>query len=443
MTIPTLLGADDVIGPDLAKLTDIIGTLIDPNAKFNQAMKIAFVQNPELMQKFVDIEKANPGTLKAFGFNDKASDLLSGMQESIPGLQARLLGPKVASELQKEGPTQRTAVSKLATGGETPGQVQADDFSAWFAKEGKVLYEKDPLLFARAARAKFGGGTELEQTTEETQLKAFRKAEKIRSANPMQLVQTLADPTSDLTIDDVNALITPADKQGFNAALQIYLNDRNNDTRLLVKQYGAENDPAFKSALIAARDAFKASGGIGTLTGWFYKLTGGSTRLGTPEPEELSAIQKSLEARQVNVFTNQRINLRKAVEPIVTEIHKGGTESEQLQRIDELNNVLKQNNSPYEAFWNTGNVFGLFNKGLRFRKIGATESTGDMDVLFNGLPPNNENDQKTELTPAQQEISRRLKPMTGAQRIRTIVDIRKRITDKATAEEIIRLGGGE
>lgn len=382
MTIPYLKGADETVGPALSSLADTIGNMINPNAKFNQMMKMAFIQDPGLMQKFVDVEKANPGTLAAFGFSDKASDLLSGMQESIPALKNRLLLPDVAAILQKPA-TRRVAATELATG-KTPGQLEEEDFSEWFTKEGhKLLEQGGPELFMRVARAKWGAGTELEQKKEELQLKAMDRGKQYEGLPPMKLVEKVADPAGGLSTEDLAGILSGPSAEAYGVAQQLYINERNNAIRLLVAKYGGEDDPLFKAQLGAARDAFKASGGVGTLAGWFNRLTG-SNRLGTPSGEELNAINASLKDRQADVSVNQQIKFRQGIEPYITAIHKGGTETEQLQRIGSINKLLETEGSQWQAYWNTGTLG--FGRGLRF-KDKAGNTSADPGVLFSKLPP--------------------------------------------------------
>lgn len=94
MALPTL-GDPNALGQALGSLTDTIGSLVKPHAKMEQMVKMLFLEDPKKIQGFIDAEKANPGTLKAMGFGDGGSNLLSRMQESIPSMKARALAPLI------------------------------------------------------------------------------------------------------------------------------------------------------------------------------------------------------------------------------------------------------------------------------------------------------------------------------------------------------------
>jgi hypothetical protein len=349
-----------------------------------------------------------------------------------------MIAPDVAAELQK--PKSRAiAVSEAATG-KTPGQVEEDDFSAWFVKEGRKLLET-PEIFVRAARAKFGGGSEVEQAADEQTLKGARspRAQEIRDMNPMQLVEKLATPGSDLKFADINALLGQGEKAGFDAALRIYQQERDIANRQLIASSRASSDPAYASALIASRDAFKASGGVGTLNGWYYILTGGDTRRGTPPKQEIDAINTSLESRQQTVAVGQQIKARQAIDPLIQAIHKGGTETIQRFRVDKINDALRSIDSPWEAYWDTEYI-----NELMFRNKQSGVVTRDYSNVYSELPPTDPQPPPIELNPQEQATAQWLKSLTQTQRERQIAKLRQAAAtagSAARAEAIIQSAG--
>src|SRR5688572_26434419 len=161
MIIPMLPGVGDVVAQKLPGVVKAIQDIIDPNREFNQAMRMVFIQKPELMQKLVDVEAANPGTLRAFGFNERGTDLLSGMQESVEGLRARQTRPEVEEALRNPS-TRRTAAAQQVTG-MTPGQQASDQLGEWFSQGGLELLQSDPEAALEAIRARFNVQDPLER----------------------------------------------------------------------------------------------------------------------------------------------------------------------------------------------------------------------------------------------------------------------------------------
>ena len=424
MTIPMLQGLGDQLGPVIGELTDQIGTLIDPNAKFNHAMKLAFLQNPEMMQKFVDIEKANPGTLKAFGFNDAGTDLLSGMRESIPALRDRILAPEVAAQLQTPGPTRTAAATRIATGGMTPGEVAGDDFSAWFTKEGRKLLDSDPSLFVRAARAKFGTGTALDNKMEDASIAGYEAAKDLMQLPPMEQVKAVV--RGDVTTQQLAGMLTnPGQQAAFGAAMQLYQQERQRQMNMFVAQYRHKSDdPLARARLGAAIDAWESAGRKGTMAGWYNMIFPKNTGdFGASAPDDAQVIADA-QKNQSNRIRQQQIQTTwKTVEPMIAAVHKGGSESEQLRRIGDINTALEADGSDWEAFWDTDWI-----NELMFRNKRTHEVTRDATVLTS---PVSVTDVQTEdqlfggrMTPGDLQTVSRLKGMqlTDEQKKRAVAN---------------------
>lgn len=446
MTIPFVGGAPENLS-GLNSLVDTIGQIIEPNAKFQHELKALFIQKPELMQQFVDIEKANPGTLKAFGFGDAGSDLLSRMQESIPALKARVLAPKIAEELQKpNSPAVNTAV-ETAVSGLTPGQQAADDFSAWFSKEGQKLLSNDPELFIRAARAKFGTGTELEQETEKIALSDIHSADAIRNMAPMDVVKKIAG--GQLTTEEVSGALAGPRSKAIGVAMQLYADDRNNQMRMYLARYGQQNNSVERAKLASAFDAWQAANGKGSLAGWYHHLWGEDT-FGAPLPSDEADIGEALKNQQMAKRTDQLSKMFKAVEPLINAINKQGgsfgSDTQQQNRVDRINDVLKANGSQWRALWDEK---GIFNLGkLVFENKTLDITTSDPSALTSEIPPTDTQSRSgtmaANLTGPQRALATQLKLITDpATRAATIQNIRSRAPSPEIAQAIIDLGGGE
>lgn len=441
MSVPYLGGAGENLS-GLNVLVDSIGSMINPDAKFQSQIRMAFLEKPELMQKFVDIEKANPGTLKAFGFGDKGANLLGKMQESIPGLQARLLAPQIAEELQKpSGQIAKTAVSK-ATTGQTPGELAQDDFSGWFAKEGQKLLESDPQMFVRAARSKFGTGSKIQNVQEDAAVEAYNNAQPLRDMAPMDVVNQIA--AGKLKANDVGGLLVGPESEAVGIAMKLYMDERESRTRMFLARYGrSQDDTIARTKLAAAIDAWQASKGKGSLGGWYTHLWGENT-FGGPAAGDQEVIAGALKDQQFDQRTQQLTRMFKSVEPLISAIHKGGAESEQQNRISRINDVLKTNNSDWEAFWDEEGIFNFGRLGFRNK---AGDVTADPSVITSEIPPpsvvNGDQLLQSRLTPPQQALVGQLKGLTGEARKARIGQIRARAGNSQIAETIIRLAGGE
>lgn len=442
MTLPYLGGAGENLGPGLNAIVDSIGQLLRPNAKFENQMKALFMEKPELMQKFVDIEKANPGTMKAFGFGDAGSDMISRMQESIPGLSARLLAPQVAEELQRPGsPATRAAVSQSISG-KTEGELAQDDFSGWFAKEGKKLLESDPEMFIRAARAKFGTGSKVENMVEDRAVETIEQSKPLRDRPPMEIVQDVA--AGKLRLSEVTGLLVGPEGHAVQMAMKLHQDEKEARTRMFMAQYGRDqNDTITRTKLAAAIDAWQAAKGKGTLGGWYSHLWGEST-FGAPAAGDSEVIASTLKDQQLDQRTKQLTTMFKSIEPLIAAVHKGGPESEQKNRISRINEVLQENNSQWTAFWDEKGIFNFGRLGFR-NKAGLV--TDDPGAVTSEIPPSNLRDGnailESQLSPQQRALAGQLKTLTGQARSARIAQIRARAPSPEVANIIIQLGGGE
>lgn len=398
MTIPVLLGAQDTIAPALASIADSIGTMLNPNAKFQHAMKALFAQNPKLMQEFVDVEKANPGTLKAMGFGDEGSDMLTKMQESIPALRNRVLQPAIATELGKmDGDARRSAIMQGASG-QTPGQLAEDSFSAWYVKEGQKMLKENPDLFERYVRSRWGLGSELEQKTEELAVQNITNVEQLSGLNVEQMRNKLR--TGQI---DAGVLSAGMNHPKYGPALRIALAQNTEENRMsmereMVRARQDGNDPLLRTKYAAANAAYEKSGYAGSLGAWYYTLNNGDTAYGQPTATELAAVEEARKDAKFNLQIGRINRLQTGINNTYNSLMrlKGKQKMSAATAqpyIDGMNRIYQAEGSPWRAKWveddpwyssaNNHIVFEGILPGGDGKKVIATTP----DATFNELMP--------------------------------------------------------
>lgn len=294
MTVPLLPvapGADDIIGPNLAKLVDLIGSKINPTAKYDEALKQLFLEKPELMQKFVDVEKENPGTLKAFGFGEGATDFVSGMKQSIPSIKEGL----GRAELAKGGESARSAGTQAATG-LTPAQQVGEQLQEYMLKGGLDLMKTDPASFNRGVRNILKLPTDQELKVEADTMAAYDKGKAMADRSIPEIVQGITAGTIKNT-EISGGLLHPAAQAGVKAALHQYQQDRESATAVeIAKIRTADHTPGeakgdvsiVRAQMNAAADQYKASKGIAPVNAFYQNMWG------TPMPGYASASTEEL-----------------------------------------------------------------------------------------------------------------------------------------------------
>lgn len=437
--VQRLAGIGDELAGPLTAIIDAIGHITNPDAEFQQQAKLLFLQKPELMQKFVDVEKANPGTLKAFGFGDKGTNLMQGMHESIPALIARVQAPRIAGELQK--PESKAVASGVtqAISGQTPGQLEADDVSSWMAKEGLKLFQQDPQSALEVLRAKFGVQSPGERARDaasvpiaqaaggkaQQELDAFQAAKPFQEMAPMDQVVALAKGT--MTGQQVAGILSGPQRLGFDAALELYRQERELNSREMLKNLS--NDPFARARQEAAFDSWKAHQGQGTVQGWYNHLwPQNKNEVGASAPGDAGVIANALKDEQFAKRTDQISKMMKAIEPdikSITEAKMELTPTSVNTRIANINSVLKANNSdwtavavpPGSSLARTLSL-GIFGGSPRWGvmyKNKAGELTDDPGSLISNVPPRTINPQDaaaSDLTGPEQQLVSQLKGLS-------------------------------
>lgn len=449
-TLPVLLGADDTIGPALASLTDTIGSLINPNAKFQHAMRAMFIEKPELMQTFVDIEKANPGTLKAFGFGEAGTDLLSGMQESIPALKARVLAPKIAEELQAPNSlATRSAVTK-GISGQTPEELAAGDFSSWFVKEGRKMLESDPELFVRAARAKYGTGTQLEQTLEEEALVNIRNIQDLYGKGVPEIQKMLK--SGELTAEVISAgLSNPRTAPAMKLAIEENNAERDNTMRMYLARFGrGADDPLARVKLASTIEAWERAGKRGSIGGWYSHMWN-SDEFGKPEAGDAEAITLGLKNAAALEAIQRSQALYRAIEPTVGKLRGKGTKKltaeETAAEVSRLNATLRELGSNWTAEWHEDDPWWRGPKNKLIFIDGQGNITDKPEDLITPIAPMgapNVSQMRTPLTPDQRMMLNYLRGITDeGERSRYLETIRARDAGQAERLEMELTSGAQ
>lgn len=472
--VQRLAGIGDEIAGPLGSLVDTIGQLLNPDAKFQQEMKMAFMQKPELMQKFVDVEKANPGTLAAFGFGDDGTNLLKNMHESIPALIARRQAPAIAAELQKPNSAAARSGVTQAVSGQTPGQLAADDLSSWMASEGMKLFKDNPEMALQVMDAKFGSRSTPRAKAEDAAaipivgakaadaqatLDAMGAAKSVRNLPPMDQVEMVV--SGELTGDQVAGILTGPHKQGFDAAMELYKQERALTVQQLSARYmglsgsGANADPLARARQTAAVDAWKAHQGAGTVQDWYNQLwPGHKDEIGVSSPNGAGVIAEAMKNAQFAKRTDQVTKMMNTIETdikSITEAKIAPTPTMVNTRIANINSVLKANSSDWEAVaMPPGGFFDrIFTEATgRWRvmyKDKAGNITADPGALVSNVPPmdmiNAKQAARASLTPQQSALADMLEKATGEARKTIINQLRAR--DSSIADRIISAAGGE
>ncbi|HEX9429220.1 MAG TPA: hypothetical protein VF944_02490 [Candidatus Bathyarchaeia archaeon] len=318
MTIP-FVGGD--VGEDLGKLASAIGNLIQPNAQFNQQAKLLFLQKPELMQKMVDVEKANPGTLKAFGFNERATDLLSGMQESIAGMKERVLQPGTEEALTKPGAARREAVSREATG-LTEGQVATDTLAKWMSTGGVDLLQKDPVAFQRAVREKLGLPTGIKAAEETAQLAAFKRGATLKNETPTSLADKVVAGT--ISIADLSGgVVNPETEAGTKFALHMIAQNKEEEMRMRLLRAGKKlDDWQARARFGVASDLTRLSGGSVPFSAFYQKLWGEQYEGGPPpSDEDMKQAEQFLKDTGADKGIQRKQRLWRTISPVLDAVN--------------------------------------------------------------------------------------------------------------------------
>lgn len=394
--IPMLQGLGDEIGPALASLTDTIGTLLNPTAKYDQALKSAFLQKPELMQKFVDVEKANPGTLKAFGFGEGATNFVSGMMESIDALKNRVIQPDVAKALSSPGSVARRTLAAKESTGMTPGELTADRLHEWLNSGGLDLLKKDPEAFDRGIRELLKLPSKLEQRLESSTLHALDESVPLKDKTPNEIKSMIL--AGKLGVKELSGgLLDPQTAGATKFALQMWQQEQNAELRKELQRTGrSEHNMSIQRAkLAAAIQQRAASGYIGTIEAHYKSIWGENYGDSEPSPEEMKAVEQFQTDANVGVRVKQQQAVMKAITPLIEQItpsvrKKGAKiidEGRARLVIQQINKHLTEAGIPWQARYDTERHFFSANRP----KIVYTNKEGmvteDPSALVSDIPP--------------------------------------------------------
>jgi hypothetical protein len=199
LMLPTI---GEQLGPGLNTLIEGINHAINPDYKFQQAMKAQLATNPQLVKSLADLEVQAPGTLKGLGFGSLVK-LLQGVPESPEGAFQRTSSADILAGKQAELGANTTA-AKLSTNQHAlvlKALSNPDDPSLAHAYVERVLTGENPEeRAATAARARQETAIAqykeaelpglLEQVkSKQTQLESFmNNYPKLKDADPVDLI---------------------------------------------------------------------------------------------------------------------------------------------------------------------------------------------------------------------------------------------------------------
>lgn len=175
MTIPTLLGFDDTIGPGLAKVAETVANVLQPYKQTEIELRNAIAKNPAIAQQLADLEYSNPGSLgKVFGPN-----VSKYAQELKPSVQA-----KVQTNVRDSGALDRIMGdpknAEYLAGqvlGFQPSQVAKESEALRRLNAMEDLARTNPQLAGEQTFKDLLGQTRSQYELEQAQLKATQGAE--------------------------------------------------------------------------------------------------------------------------------------------------------------------------------------------------------------------------------------------------------------------------
>nr|MBA2704143.1 hypothetical protein [Blastocatellia bacterium] len=106
MTIPMLAGWGDSLAPVSQAIAGFVDKKMHPNKHMEEVMQQAFAQNPDLLQKFADLEKNAPGTAERLGLGR-----LANIIKFVPESDEQALG-KETKDLKKGATVAALTASK-------------------------------------------------------------------------------------------------------------------------------------------------------------------------------------------------------------------------------------------------------------------------------------------------------------------------------------------
>lgn len=392
MTLPRIISASEAgLGQNLAQIVETFNSVLNPNKRFNAQMKAMFLEKPELMQKFVDVEKANPGTLKAFGFSDEATDLLTGMQESIPALKSRVLGPAVAEELQR--PESRTSAARQEVTGQTPGQEAADQVGAFVQSKLFNAYQSDPDLMKETISKLATGQTTLERLQSEREGADIRSSDEIERLDPMSLAKGTLNGS--IPQDQLGGLFSanPNRKLAYEAALAKIRLDAEINSRVAIANLRSRDvvaDQVMRGKINDVTIQRRSADGTESLAAWASVLyPGEDLGFGKATTEEVKSVNNTLKAAQRNAAVRQKADFSRALFRDLSELQENVQDDKVREALTaNLNETLSSFGSTWTAsVASKGGLAGFFGAdAVYFRNEITGQVTTDVNAILSGTP---------------------------------------------------------
>lgn len=196
MTLPTLLGVDDTIGPALSNIAGALQKALQPHKETEIELRQAIAKNPKVAEQLADMEYNNPGlTGKIFGEN--VQSFASSLAPSVEAKIGRVRNEALDAALKD--PTQKEYIEGGLLGFRKSDVLQEQELGAQLKSMSELL-SANPQLRQDANFTKLFGKTQGEYDVAQANANAFRQAQFFlengaAGLTPMQLVDSIMGDT--------------------------------------------------------------------------------------------------------------------------------------------------------------------------------------------------------------------------------------------------------
>lgn len=371
MTIPMLGGFGDSLAPVSQALAGIVDKKLHPNRHLEEVMQQAFAQNPELLQKFADLEKNAPGTAEALGLGR-----LSNIINFIPESQEQELKKSTKGKVAQ------------ATNAKLDAETAKDTFTVEDMEGFRQYLKSNPNATVDMYKKRATGATGVEQETQEVELQG-KKIKVNAETRSEDLIAHLPPVVGVQMVQDANLLLldpskVPADRLASYLSNPVYqpafsalvsagsakINNAQQNRQIdiaaghldVARQNAktAEDNSANRGGspekfkMQQAQEAYEKSGYVGTLEAWtklLYDADSQARATGlldgsiTATTVEDQALKKAAEARKgiedYKTLT-QAVSINKAVSTAMTNIDKANSDGERTIQLQAMNSLLDQ-----------------------------------------------------------------------------------------------------
>lgn len=340
MSLPYIPGIGDYmmkVGPELGKN---LQQIIQPWKDEEEDLKKMLLANPEMLNSYLEREKANPGSLAAV-FGPKASQYI----------QSQGFTPTYQTEKK-----QKEANLKFTEGGIKRQELDAerDTITNEELKKYTSYFNALPEDSRNAAyfQKTFGLSPERYKLVETQAVKDNEKlaiAAKFKGLNPTQIIDEIWNNKSSHDIDTLDAIIN-SNPQGFAAALSLYNNKKSEELRkeLENRQDKLGFDNLIRAMLPGAVAEMRETGMSGSpfalIQSWFPSADVGKALGGvTIDPNEVKSIESQRQTLALRQQRKQDMDLYGKINNSIKTIAGGGLSGQDVTLLrSEINAQLAE-----------------------------------------------------------------------------------------------------